>query len=73
MIEMHRVLIFHGAAIWFRDSVIHRDDGPAIERPSGHRIWYQNGQRHRLDGPAVYRDDGEVEYWTLGEKVPHPT
>lgn len=33
----------------------HREDGPAIEHPSGYSGWFLNGKRHREDGPAVER------------------
>ena len=38
--------------------LLHRDDGPAIERANGDRVWYQNGKWHRTDGPAIEYADG---------------
>ena len=44
----------------------HREDGPAIEFPSGYKAWYINGLRHREDGPAIEFPSGNVEYWLNG-------
>lgn len=67
-----------GVQTWYKDGVIHREDGPAIEYPNGAQAWIQNGKLHRLDGPALipikdpgswyrngklHRDDGPaIEY-----------
>lgn len=32
--------------------LLHRDDGPAVERLDGSREWWFLGRRHREDGPA---------------------
>ena len=34
-------------------TILHREDGPAIEYPDGDKAWYLNGERHRMDGPAI--------------------
>jgi len=45
--------------IWyFRGYLVHREDGPALERKDGHKEWYKNGKLHRQDGPAVEMKDG---------------
>jgi hypothetical protein len=36
----------------YRDKILHREDGPAIEWADGDKSWWVNGRRHRLDGPA---------------------
>ena len=38
---------------WYKDGVLHREDGPAIEYRNGTTKWYLNGKRHREDGPAA--------------------
>jgi len=43
-------------------SVLHREDGPAIEYSNGGKEWYKNGHLHREDGPAVETASGS-EYW----------
>lgn len=59
-----RLLILRGQVRWFGSGggVVHRTDGPAIERPDGYRTWNQNGQLHRLDGPAMELPNG-TRYW----------
>lgn len=37
--------------------ILHRDDGPAVEYPSGDVEYWFNGELHRLDGPAVIKSD----------------
>jgi len=51
-----------GTCRWFKDEILHRDDGPAVEHINGTRIWYQFGLIHRNDGPAVESPDG-TSYW----------
>ena len=34
-------------------SILHREDGPAVEYNNGIKFWYLHGKRHRADGPAV--------------------
>ena len=41
---------------------IHREDGPAVESPEGHKKWYIDGLLHRLDGPASVNSLGEDWY-----------
>lgn len=48
--------------------VLHREDGPAIERPNGSQEWYQNGQLHRLDGPANIWASGTKAWFYHGQK-----
>lgn len=61
--------------VWIKDGKYHREDGPAIEWPSGNKEWYLDGKCHREDGPAVeylglrqwfingkcHREDGPAE------------
>jgi hypothetical protein len=52
---------------YFNGSVLHREDGPAIETTDGYKEWYLNGKLHREDGPAVEYADGP-KYWYLNGK-----
>ena len=47
---------------------LHREDGPAVEWPSGAKHWYQNGKLHREDGPAVEMADGS-KFWHQNGKL----
>ena len=52
--------------------LLHREDGPAIERANGDKYWYINGLRHREDGPAVELADGTKKWYINGEEVEAP-
>jgi hypothetical protein len=55
-----------GTVRWYNeDGLLHRLDGPAVERANGHKSWYQNGNLHRLDGPAVCGSHGGKQ-WYIG-------
>ena len=59
-----------GSKFYYKDremTILHRDDGPAIERGGGLKEWYLNGKRHREDGPAVVWPDG-TKHWYLNGK-----
>ena len=44
-------------------TIIHREDGPAVEYFNGSKVWWLNGEMHRMDGPAVeYVNGGKVWY-----------
>ena len=71
----YKVLVSDDGTIrWLHNGKLHREDGPAIIRPSSrcgagemHRLkdtteWYYNGQLHRVDGPAVESDNGTSWY-----------
>jgi len=58
----------YGDKYWYRDGVMHRDDGPAIEFANGSKVWRVHGKLHREDGPAIiYFNE---EYWFYyGKKI----
>jgi hypothetical protein len=49
-------------------TILHREDGPAVEGYNGYKAWYINGKRHREDGPAVKWNDGIVNWYLNGVK-----
>lgn len=51
------------AKFWFKESKLHREDGPAIEFEDGEKYWYKEGKRHREDGPAYESISGYKEWW----------
>ena len=57
-----------GSRFWYRNGLLHRDDGPAIEYANGDRYWYRNGKLHREDGPAMEHADGSSEWFRNGER-----
>ena len=47
-------------------TVLHREDGPAVEDTDGHKEWYINGKRHREGGPALEWNNGDKEWYIHG-------
>ena len=48
--------------------IIHREDGPAIERPNGDKAWIINGSFHKINGPAIEWDDGYKAWYINGKR-----
>jgi len=49
---------------WFKkNTILHREDGPAVICKKGRKEWLQNDMLHRLDGPAIVHDSGEEYYF----------
>lgn len=57
---------------WYKNGIMHRDDGPAFENIYGTKYWVSDGFYHRLDGPA-YINGNHSEYWVDGLKVSEET
>jgi len=51
-----------GTKRWYKNGVLHREDGPAVEYVNGTKNWYKNGLLHRDDGPAIEGANG-AKYW----------
>jgi hypothetical protein len=47
--------------------ILHREDGPAIERADGGKEWWINDERHREDGPAIEDADGYTAWYRDGK------
>jgi len=60
----HRVRL-NGVEEFYRNGILHRDDGPARILPNGIEEWYKDGRRHRIDGPAWTRKKPLREEWYL--------
>jgi hypothetical protein len=44
-------------------TILHREDGPAVEYADGGKEWLVDGKYHRLDGPAYdYAEGGKAWY-----------
>ena len=60
-----------GNSRWYKDAkctVLHRENGPAIEWCNGDKRWHQNGQLHRTDGPAIEWRDGDKRWYQNGQR-----
>lgn len=49
---------------YYKNGVLHREDGPAVEWPNGAKEWHVNGMLHRVDGPAIETPEGD-KLWSL--------
>jgi hypothetical protein len=38
---------------YYQDGMLHREDGPAVERINEYAAWYLYGNLHRVGGPAI--------------------
>jgi hypothetical protein len=47
---------------YYRNSRLHREDGPAIIYPEGLTFWYKHGKLYNGLGPVEITSDGEVVY-----------
>ena len=48
-------------------TILHREDGPAIEWADGGKEWLLNGKLHREDGPAIEWSCGRKEWYLNGK------
>ena len=55
-----------GDEYWFKGDVLHREDGPAINRQNLTQVWYIGGKLHREDGPAVMVKGSTPGYYLWG-------
>jgi hypothetical protein len=39
-----------GTRLWYRHGLLHREDGPAVERPNGQKEYWLGGYRWEEDG-----------------------
>ena len=59
-----------GNIYWYKDAkrtILHREDGPAIEYTDGDKFWYLNGEHHRIGGPAIEHPSGAKQWWVNGK------
>ena len=53
-----------------KEGILHRVDGPAVERSNGDKEWYLNGKLHRINGPALIHSNG-FRWWYLDGRNYH--
>jgi hypothetical protein len=61
----------YGDKHYYKDkamTILHREDGPAVEHAGGGKAWYSNGKLHREDGPAIEYADGS-KFWFVNGKL----
>jgi hypothetical protein len=54
---------------YYKDDLLHREDGPALELSNGYKSWFINGKRHRADGPAIEWTNGDKEWFLDGKEI----
>jgi len=52
-----------GKVSYYKDGMLHREDGPARDFANGDRLWFLNDKPHREDGPA--HDTSKLKIWYL--------
>lgn len=52
---------------WYRNGLLHRNGGPAIECADGTKHWFIDGQYHRVDGPANEWPSGDRVWYVDGD------
>lgn len=57
----------NGTKKYSYNSLLHREDGPAVERVDGHKEWWFEGVRHRTGGPAIMHPTGFTEWFLNGK------
>jgi hypothetical protein len=57
-----------GTKRYYKNYLLHREDGPAIEMMDGFKSYYFNGKLHREDGPAIYYSNNQY-CWCLDDKI----
>jgi hypothetical protein len=53
-----------GREEWYKNNLLHRDDGPSITWANGVMEWCLNGIYMRIDGPSGIYPTGHLE-WTI--------
>lgn len=62
------IVLRNGAKLWYKNNVLHRENGPAIIRPNGSELWMFEGEIHRDNGPAIIDPTLNREsYYTHGK------
>jgi hypothetical protein len=63
----------NGFKRYYKNNLLHREDGPALEYANRDKFWYLNGKSHRLDGPAVIaittNNKEYYEWWIDGKEI----
>ncbi len=55
-----------GLQRWYKNKLLHRDDGPTSIHANGDQYWYQHGKLHRDGGPA-FIDACEQRWYQHGK------
>lgn len=53
---------------YYKNDVLHRDNGPAFIAKNGTKKWYKNGLLHRINKPAFIWNNGNIEWYLEGQR-----
>jgi len=58
----------YGNIFWYKEgtTILHREDGAAVEYFNGNKYWYQYGLLHRKNGPAIEFSNGDKCWYQNG-------
>ena len=67
--EYKVIVDMQGTIRWYKSgtTILHREDGPAVERADGTKYWYRDGKCHREDGPAIEDANGDKSWYRDGK------
>lgn len=51
---------------WFKQGLLHNENGPAIQYPDYRKDWYVNGEKHIEEKPNAFYQDSDNEWWIEG-------
>jgi len=69
MNKQYIVKSFGGGTFYHKNkemTILHREDGPAVEWDNGCKEWWLNNKLHREDGPAYEGLHGNKEWFLNG-------
>lgn len=57
----------NGTVLYYKNDLIHREDGPAMVTKENTKVWYKNGNIHSYDNqPAITCEDGFKAWYDTG-------
>lgn len=57
-----------GSKAWYRNGLLHREDGPAFICNDGKESWYRHGRLHREGGEPAVISNEEKGWWLFGKR-----
>ena len=70
MLDNETCIMIGGIAIkYYKNGLLHREDGPAIQWLEGSKEYYMYGKLHRIGGPAYESAMGYKEWWVNGRRI----
>lgn len=55
--------------LWFKNGVLHRSDGPAVEFKSGRKFWFLDGKEVTEQDAITHRQEIERQAIELSDKL----